>query len=205
MGRDDKVSIWHVIIVVTLISWVTIFLFFYVLPLIMAGTILKSAESFLLKEEQKIPSISQKNIVPQFKNIIQISEQPFPKNGTYKIFYDQGKGVATFKVIAEPYHNYLVKLEDHFDNPVLDIYIRAGDTAKIRVPLGIYELKWIRGEKWYGEDNMFGSTSTFNKVGEPMKFKDEDTNNGKKIIGNTINFNFINGNTPSIKSSVNEF
>ena len=91
------------------------------------------------------------------------------------------------------------------DNPILNIFIKAGNTAKIRVPLGVYELKWICVEKWYGDNNIFGGIPTYKKADELLKFYEEETNIGNKIIGNTVNFNVIKGNMPSTKISVNEF
>jgi hypothetical protein len=202
-SKNNTFPIWRVIFVTTLIVWLTIFVWFYLIPLIMANSVLTVADR-MLKDQLKIISEDQKKAINQEINKIkQPTEQPFPENGSCKMFYSQGKAVATFKVIAGPY-NYYVKLVDHFDNPVLDIYVRAGGTAKIRVPLGVYELKWIHGDKWYGNDNLFGSTS-FMKSDEPLKFNDEDTKNGKKIFGNTVNFNFLKGYTPLTKISVNEF
>jgi hypothetical protein len=201
----DKFPIWHVIIVVTLIVWFTIFLFFYIIPIAMVSSILAPVEKILSKEVQNISNIPQTYNVPQINTHIQSSEQPIPENGSCKMFYSQGKAVATFKVIAEPYHHYFVKLVDHFDNPVLNIFIKAGNTAKIRVPLGVYELKWICGEKWYGNNDLFGGVSGYRKADKPVKFYEEETNIGNKIIGNTVNFNLIKGNTPSIKTSINEF
>jgi hypothetical protein len=201
----DKFPIWHVIIVVTLIVWVTIFIFFYIIPIAIVSSILAPVEKILFKEVQNISNIPQTYNVPQINTHIQPSEQPLPGNGTYTMFYSQNKAVATFKVIADPYHHYFVKLVDHFDNPVLNIFIKAGNTAKIRVPLGVYELKWICGEKWYGDNDLFGGVSTYKKADELLKFYEEETNIGNKIIGNTVNFNVINGNMPSTKISVNEF
>ena len=88
---------------------------------------------------------------------------------------------------------------------ILNIFIKAGNTAKIRVPLGVYELKWICGEKWYGDNDLFGVVSTYKKADELLKFYEEETNIGNKIIGNTVNFNVMKGNMPSTKISVNEF
>jgi hypothetical protein len=194
---EYKFPIWRFVIVITLIVWVTILLFFYMIPMAMVKSILEPVEKMLTVEEQKIAEVPKVINTPQ--------EQKIPKNASCRMFYDENKAVATFKIIAEPNNYYYVRLADHFNNPKLLIFVRAGDIAKVRVPLGDYELTWTRGEKWFGDKDLFGSATVFRKAVGVLKFTEEETKLGNKITGNTINFNEIRNDTPLIKSTVNEF
>jgi hypothetical protein len=202
---SNKYNIWHLVIVITLIVWVTIFIFYYMIPMVFVHSIMNEATSLVNEALKPLSVVTAPNISQVNKVNNQLMEMTLPENGKYNMFYAQNRAVATFKVIAEPYNNYYVCLLDHFDNPVLNIFVRAGDVAKVRVPLGVYEFKWTRGEKWYGDKNLFGSEIVFKKAIETLRFSEEETKSGKKIIGNTINFNEIRSNTPLIQTSVNEF
>jgi hypothetical protein len=201
---NNKFPIWRFVIVFTLIVWVTILIFFYMIPLVFVHSIMKEANT-LISEALKPLTVQGAPSMPQVnQSINQITEKPLPENGWCRMFYAQNKAVATFKITAEPYNNYYVRLVDHFNNPKLLIFVRAGETTKVRVPLGVYELKWTRGEKWFGKD-VFGTGTVFRKAAGNLIFSEEETKSGNKIFGNTINFNKMKSDTPLIKTSVNEF
>jgi hypothetical protein len=215
--QSNKFPIWKVIIVVTLILWITLFIALYLIPLAKEkrdmealNTALEEANTDMKKSFDQIDKsinsmigntpTSQQSITSYLSKKISL-----PINGYNQIFYSQNSAIATFKIIAEPNHHYYVKLTDHFDNPKLLIFIRSGEVAKVRVPLGTYELKWTCGEKWYGDNELFGSSTVFRKAVGVLSFAQEETKSGNKIIGNTINFNEIRNDTPLIKASMNEF
>jgi hypothetical protein len=134
-----------------------------------------------------------------------LKEEPLPENGSYKLFLPSEQYVASLKIIADPFNNYIVKLKDLNKQPVLYLFIRAGNTTEIKAPLGTYEFLWISGKKWYGYDKLFGSSSTYMKSIEPIDFNEEITLTGKRIMGRIVSFKTINGNMPSTQISSNEF
>jgi hypothetical protein len=223
--QSNKFPIWKVIIVVTLILWITLFMALYIIPLAKEkremealNTALEEANADMKKSfdqiDNSINSIigntatgnyqKSKSFQGQATSFLS-SKKSLPINGYNQMFYSQNNAVATFKIIADPNHHYYVKLTDHFDNPKLLIFVRAGEITKVRVPLGTYELNWTCGEKWYGDKELFGSSTVFRKAVGVLNFAQEETKLGNKIIGNTINFNQIRSDTPLIKITVNEF
>lgn len=68
--------------------------------------------------------------------------------------------VASFKVTAKPSRagvSHLVKLVDvGSGQPVLSVFVRSGESADLKVPLGSYKINIATGEQWYGETKLFG-------------------------------------------------
>jgi hypothetical protein len=137
---------------------------------------------------------------------LSLSEQPLPENGSCKMVYPSEHYVASFTVKADSINHYLVKLVDSSQNPVLYLFVRANSSVKIKAPLGAYELRWACGEKWYGYEHLFGSSSKFKKALQPFDFHEEQTSTGKQIVGHYVTFNnIISGNLPSTQINANEF
>ena len=135
-----------------------------------------------------------------------LSEQPLPANGSYKMFYSPEKYVSNFSVTADSKNHYFVKLVDGSNNPVLYLFVRAHSTADIKAPLGIYEIRWVSGEKWYGFENLFGRSSRYQKALKTLDFYEKPISSGKQTLGHSITFNnVINGNLPSTSIGIKDF
>jgi hypothetical protein len=82
--------------------------------------------------------------------------------------------------------HYLVKLQDWESGKLLlTLFVRAGETAQTRVPLGKYRLKYASGRQWYGETILFGDETVVEQAIDPFIFvRSEDD----QIIGATILF-----------------
>jgi hypothetical protein len=199
--RRDKFPIWRVIIVVTLIVWVTIFLMFYIIPIAMVRSILDPVEKVFFKEEQKVFNIPKTSNVPHLNTSDnQLFEQPLPKNGSSKILYPAENYVVLLTVKSETNNHYLIKLVDKSDKPILYLFVRANNSANIKAPYGKYKLEWISGKKWFGYDNMFGNSSTFHSLKQPLDFHEQNISvNGKTVImNNIVTFNAMTGDMPLI-------
>ena len=134
-----------------------------------------------------------------------LSQQPLPENGSCKIFYPPESCVATFTVKTDLNNHYLVKLVDSSNNPALYLFVRANSIASIKAPLGTYELRWVYGSKWYGYENLFGSSSTYEQALHPLVFCEEPTATGRTITGRKITFKTFNGNLPSTRIGSGQF
>jgi hypothetical protein len=97
--------------------------------------------------------------------------------------------------------NYYVKVVDWETHAArLVFFVRSGQTLSVRVPLGVYELRYAAGEKWYGEEYLFGPETAYRRADEQFDFRAE----GEKISGFTVELiKQINGNLgeTSIKPS----
>ena len=97
--------------------------------------------------------------------------------------------------------SYYVKLVDwEMHAARLVFFVRSGQTVAVRVPIGVYELRYAAGEKWYGEEYLFGPDTVYRRADEQFDFRAE----GDKISGFTVELiKQVNGNLreTSIKPS----
>lgn len=107
--------------------------------------------------------------------------------------------MSSLEVHASAFDNYYIKLEDTTTKRiVLTLFLRAGSTTEVEVPLGSYTFKYASGTKWYGFEHLFGPTTSYNKANTVLHFNLE----GNKIVGHTITlYKVTNGNlkTQSIR------
>ena len=92
-----------------------------------------------------------------------------PASGT--VYIDAKKYYGSrLKVCAGKDYNTYVKLKDEQGNDVISFYVRAGETADVRVPTGKYYLYFAHGYKWYGPDRAFGFDTVYEKDDEILDF-----------------------------------
>ena len=203
--EKEKINIWRIVTTIVLIVGVfTIIGFIVNFSKIIESDSRNGKKGFIEQENNKSIELKTNNVnkIDLNRNLV---EKPLPENGYSRLFYSNEAGVSTFRVIADPYNNYYVCLVNHFDNPVLDIFVHAGNNVKIRVPLGVYELKWVKGNKWYGDNDLFGNKNALRKSLGTLNFTQKETKTGNIIKGNTVDFNKIIGDTPYIRISENDF
>lgn len=112
------------------------------------------------------------------------------------------KSVAPLKISVSPNADYFVYLVDGDGLAVASFYIRAGQTLESKMPLGTFELFYVAGTTWYGEDRFFGDNTVYSVVTKQLSFtRDVDGYNGIKVelILQT------NGNLPTKGISRKEF
>lgn len=89
---------------------------------------------------------------------------PLPKtepiNGTF-LMGQQYYGGNRLTVIASPYSSHVVKLKNTEKKDVLSFYVRAGETVSVSVPNGLFYVYFASGNKWYGDDWLFGEHTSY--------------------------------------------
>jgi hypothetical protein len=111
---------------------------------------------------------------------------PPPATGKIRALWKTGSRtvLAPLKVVTAPNSpNYYVKVvnwETHA--PKLVFFVRSGETASVRVPVGVYEVRFAAGEKWYGEEYLFGPATAYSKADARFDFRAEDG----KVDGFTV-------------------
>ena len=130
--------------------------------------------------------------------------QNFPENGSVKRFTGEDAvaplQIATSSGEAAYYYVKLVGYDT--DQDVLAIYIRAGETADVRVPLGSYEIRYAVGNTWYGDDILFGPETEYAKADRRLDFKQTSTG----ISGYRVELILqVNGNLATRAISREEF
>ncbi len=111
-----------------------------------------------------------------------IPEKPLPRTGSVcKHIADES--VAPFQIKAAQGSHYLVKLVDAYGSkPVLTVFVRSGTTVEIKVPLGLYEVRYASGETWYGYEYLFGPATVYSKAEKTFTFEMVDN----QVSGYTI-------------------
>ena len=124
--------------------------------------------------------------------------QPFPPTGEAR-WYSQGVEKATAPLsITAPIRSgvhHVVRLDEwHSAKPVVLIPIRAGETAKVDIPLGRYRVTMASGSRWLGTEKLFGVRSEVKEAIEPLEFYATPTG----TMGHKIELEGrLNGNMPT--------
>lgn len=99
---------------------------------------------------------------------------PFPETG--EILSETNlECVAPFTVKASDTQNFYVKLKDAYTlDDVMAFFVRAGETAELDVPLGLYWVYYATGDEWYGKGLLFGKDTSYSRAQELFDFYEED-------------------------------
>ncbi len=105
-----------------------------------------------------------------------------PETGIIKKNYATASEHLKIKTITEN-NNYYVKLIDQATlREILTAFIRSGGTLSVKVPSGSYELKYAAGPNWYGLDYLFGTSSSYGKIPQPIVFPHKSLIDGPQTI-----------------------
>jgi hypothetical protein len=133
-------------------------------------------------------------------------ELPLPNNGIFKIankrninLYDS----PPLKISNSPGANTLMKLIRIKDNvEIMSIFIRAGETVEVKVPLGSYKAKIASGQTWYGDAVRFGPSTSYATLDTVLEFSIQ----GNQLQGNELKLTRVrDGNLNQVQLSASEF
>lgn len=121
--------------------------------------------------------------------------EPMPMSGVFKRYVKTRRGdpMPPFKIsTSENAQNWLIKLCDQESNlPVMTVFVRAGETVEVKVPIGSYRVKFASGERWYGESNLFGPDTDYSTIDDPLDFRVK----GNQLVGHALSLTAVpNGN-----------
>lgn len=127
---------------------------------------------------------------------------PMPYSGETQKFVNH-PSIAPLTIETSAGANYLVKIVDYYSkSDVMTVFIKGGDTIEVKVPLGIYEIRYASGEQWYGYEHLFGNKTSYTKADSSFDFKDT----GYQITGYTITlYRVTNGNLNTTYLKPSEF
>jgi hypothetical protein len=131
---------------------------------------------------------------------------PLPATGNVRTLWRSNREtvLAPLKVVtAAGSPNYYVKIVDWKTHAArLVFFVRSGETTTVRLPLGVYELRYAAGETWYGEEYLFGPRTSYARADESFVFRTE----GEKISGFTVELvKQINGNLSETRIRASDF
>ena len=129
---------------------------------------------------------------------------PLPANGTVKL-YGFSEGIAPLTIATRSGGgHYFVKLRTVGTRElVAEVFVREGQQASIKVPLGTYELTYATGRTWYGrKGDFFGPETRYAKADDTFTFRVD----GNQILGYTIELYLQSyGNLETESMSAREF
>ena len=86
------------------------------------------------------------------------------------------------------------------------MFARKGSIVKRKVPEGTYEIRVASGDKWYGERDLFGSSTYVKKNPNPTQFEVIPTYNGYEYTVYTLKMiESVDGNLNMTQMRVEDF
>lgn len=144
------------------------------------------------------PTVESSSVAPAQAQPVAVFDEPpmpYPPTGQIRALWTRRpqNELAPLKVVTPvngPY--YYVKLVNvQTGKPTLILFIRSGETAAVEVPIGRYDFRYAAGEKWYGEEFLFGPQTSYSRADEQLVFRIA----GDQVLGHTIELiKQVNGN-----------
>jgi hypothetical protein len=131
---------------------------------------------------------------------------PLPATGWVRALWRSNPEtlLAPLKIVtAAGGPNYYVKIVDWKTHAAtLVFFVRSGDTTTVRIPLGVYELRYAAGESWYGEEYLFGPETAYAKADESFDYRAH----GEEVSGFSVELiKQINGNLSESRIRASDF
>ncbi len=94
--------------------------------------------------------------------------QPFSQ-GIDKI-YTSAPLEASFTIHTVQQHTYLKLLDKHTQKIVMTIKAPHHQITQVKVPLGEFIIRVAAGDEWYGDEHLFGSTTSYKEFEHLFNF-----------------------------------
>lgn len=90
-----------------------------------------------------------------------LEEQERPKTGElyHSARYYSTSATVTMSNLGED--DTVIRFLTEDEDLVFSAYIRKGQKIKVQIPGGVYRMRQAFGEKWYGEDDLFGNCGRY--------------------------------------------
>lgn len=120
---------------------------------------------------------------PQQRRFPHSPRGPVPKNGATRLFHKR-PAVAPLEILTRAGSgHYYVKLGDwHNKRDIMTVFVREGQRASVKVPLGSYEIRYAVGKNWFGPKFLFGPDTICSRAKEQFNFRRQ----GDRIRGYTV-------------------
>lgn len=100
----------------------------------------------------------------------QPNPQLMPPSGVLQI-NTEAEQIAPFKINADTSGCYYLKMIGTSNGQaVLTVFLRAGESVLIDVPLGEFEIHYATGHTWFGEIHHFGQAARCFKLDTNLRF-----------------------------------
>lgn len=132
----------------------------------------------------------------------ELTPEPLPKTGHNNNNHLEGVAPLQVRIPSAGIH-YFVKIEDAYTKQnLVNYFIRSGDTLKVNLPLGTYNIKYAFGRQWYGTKQLFGPETRYAKANQDFNF----ISDGYQYNGYTVELiEQVNGNLKTSSIDQNQF
>jgi hypothetical protein len=116
----------------------------------------------------------------------------------------KAEAIAPFQIKTSSGEDYYVKLVDQATGKtVVGIFVKGGQTLKVKVPVGTYKMRYASGQVWQGLEKLFGDqTTSYSASNEIFDFSIV----GDQISGYTVELiQQVNGNLESHEIDAKQF
>lgn len=99
-------------------------------------------------------------------------EFPFPETGSVSVASDLPmSSVRSRLTVRSSESNAVVQLiHPETNRHVISVFVEANSEVTIPVPVGIWRIRVIEGQKWHGNAKFFGLNTQYETVAELMEF-----------------------------------
>ena len=123
---------------------------------------LGSGDHYDYMEEYDYSSVFER-LVDDVRSLPDAPAQPLPKSG--RISGSKSGTSVTINMMEGDTSNYYVQMRSaDSDEMIVDMFIRARDSATVKVPKGMYYLLIASGDIWYGIDALFGDLGYYSST-----------------------------------------
>lgn len=97
---------------------------------------------------------------------------PFPETGSVSVASDLPmSSVRSRLTVRSSESNAVVQLiHPETNRHVISVFVEANSEVTIPVPVGIWRIRVIEGQKWHGNAKFFGPNTQYETVAELMEF-----------------------------------
>ena len=100
------------------------------------------------------------------------SLQKRPPHGLFARYQDETSSIPLI-ITSSAGSDYFVKLVTSSGDPVVSFYIHGGQDLRAVIPAGTFLVKHAVGDKWCGEHNLFGTSTTIEEGTHLATFTDD--------------------------------
>lgn len=99
---------------------------------------------------------------------------PLPKSGEIAAETEAKRRAPLTVSARDSSLHYYVKLEDwETGKALVEVFIRAGEAASIKVPIGVFRLKFASGSQWFGAYQLFGDATSYGEARDRLEFAEK--------------------------------
>jgi hypothetical protein len=133
-------------------------------------------------------------------------EKPLPTNGLFRVAnfirYDPDRSPPLKLTGSSDSHTLMKLIRVVDDLEVISIFVRAGQTVEVGIPVGTYKAKIATGQTWYGDQVRFGPKTGYAVLDTVQEFTIE----GNQLLGREIRLTLArDGNLTQSSLSASEF